>query len=406
MPASIPVTPHEKQWLKKLIEEQCLISITDSFSCKQLSALLKKKHSVAISYNTIRRLFNIVPAADRASLFTLNTIVQAIGFTSFDTFKIYITAFDFAAFNEMLMLSLLNKKADHKKILDGISMLAITNWEEAYLIKSIVDLCIQLDDYTLLKKIINTPFRIEEIGVQQRIFISFQQLYIETANGNKKMNAFVLKHIPGSILLQKILLQTYVLEQMLTGFWGKWLSAADTTLIEDMPVFKNILLCQKAFMQSDMATAKAHLVKTKSALRNKNIFIHPILLGRIAAWEMLLNKNKKALVNYYHPLGSEFDKAYFLVFYCRLIWTFADATTAVDLIESVDTSKFHLITNVFENQIMSKFFITLAAQFHLKLQTAEVKKALIRVNENRLDTFKDTNWYRSKYFQLKNEYCN
>ena len=403
MPASISVTAYEKQWIKKFIEEQYLISITDSFSCKQLSALLKKNQAISISYNTIRRLFNIVKAPNRASMFTLNTIAQAIGFSSFDAFKIHIVAFDFTAFNEMLMLSLMNNKADHKKIIDGISKLSVTNWEEAYLIKSTVDLCIQLDDYTLLKKIINTPFKIEDIGVQQRIFISFQQLYIETAKGNKKMNAFVLKHIPSSILLQKILLQTYVLEQMLTGFWGKWLSAADITLIDDMPVFKN-LLCQKEFMEKNVAGAKAHFLKTKVALRNKNIFIHPILLGRIAAWDFLLNK--KGVYTYYHPLKIEFDKAYFLVFYCRLIWTFADARIQVDLLESVDPTKFHLVTNVFENQIISKFYITLAAHFHLKQQAVEVYKALLKVNENRLDNFKDTNWYHSKYFQLKNEYGN
>jgi tetratricopeptide (TPR) repeat protein len=405
IPASIPISPHEKQWLKKIIEEQYQLQLTDSFNCKKLSVILESKFGLSVSYNTFRRLFNVVPAPDYCtSLFTLNSICTAIGFANFNAFKKHIVAFDFAAFNEVLMVSLFKRKADHNKITAGISTISASNWEEAFLIKSVVDLCIQLNDYVLLKKVIDIPFQINQEAVHQRIFISFQNIYIESANGNKKMIAFVLKHIRANIVLQKILLQTYVLEQLLSGFWGKWLAAADCNLIDDMPVFSNILLCQKAFMEKDLPTSIDHFKKTINALKIKDVFIHPILLGRVAAWEMILNQNDSSLYKYYSGLKKEFDQVYFLVFYCRLIWTYRDEKIQIDLIESIDISKFPLIFNVFDSQIVSKFYVTLSVHFHQIKDTQKAMKALQKANDLRLDTENDTNWYFAKYHELKKIY--
>jgi len=405
MPAPIPISLHEKQWLKKFIEEQYQLQLTDSFNCKKLSIILKSNYGISVSYNTFRRLFNIVPNSDYCtSLFTLNSICTAIGFANFNAFKKHIIAFDFAAFNEVLMVSSLKGKADHKKITEGITNISASNWEEAFLIKSVVELCIQLNDYVLLKKIVDIPFQIKEEAVHQRIFISFQDIYIEAANGNKKMIAFVLKHIRTNVVLQKILLQTYVLERLLTSFWGKWLLAADSNLIDDMPVFRNILLCQKAFMEKDLNTAIDYFKKTTKALKTKDVFIHPILLGRVAAWDIILNKNKRSIRKYFYGLKKQFDQVYFLVFYCRLIWTYEDENIKIDLLESIDTSKFPVILNVFDAQIASKFFVTLSMHFHQKEDTETVLKSLQKVNELRLDTENDTNWYFIKYQGLKKIY--
>lgn len=406
MPAAIPISLHEKQWLKKFIEEQYQLQLTDSFNCIKLSDILKSKYKLSVSYNTFRRLFNIVPASDYCpSLFTLNSICTAIGFSNFNAFKKHIIAFDFAAFNEVLMISFLKRKADHKKITEGISTISASNWEEAFIIKSVVDLCIQLNDYVLLKKVIDIPFQINEISVHQRIFISFQDIYIESANGNKKMIDFVLKHIGSNIVLQKILLQTYVLEQLLTGFWGKWLAAADCNLIDDMSVFSNILLCQKAFMEKKIPTAIDHFKKTTKALKTKDIYIHPILLGRVAAWDAILNKNKSSLNSkYYSGLKKPFDQVYFLVFYCRLIWTYKDEKIKIGLLESIDISELPSMPNIFDAQIMSKFFVTLSVHFHQKEDNQKVVMALQNVNELRLDNENDTNWYFTKYYELKKIY--
>lgn len=405
MPAPIPISLHEKQWLKKFIEDQYQLQLTDSFNCKKLSVILKSNYGISISYNTFRRLFNIVPNPNYCtSLFTLNSICTAIGFANFNAFKKHIIAFDFAAFNEVLMVSSLKGKADHKKITEGIKTISASNWEEAFLIKSVVELCIQLNDYVLLKKVVEIPFQIKEEAVHQRIFISFQDIYIEAANGNKRMIAFVLKQIQTNIVLQKILLQTYVLEQLLTSFWGKWLLAADCNLIDDMPVFRNILLCQKAYIEKDFEKAINYFEKTTKSLKRKGIFIHPILLGRVAAWDVILNKNNRSLHKYYYGLKKQFDQVYFLVFYCRLIWTYKDKNIRFDLLESIDTSNFSVPFNVFDTQIVSKFFVTLSVHFHQKKDSVRVLYSLQKVNELRLDTENDTNWYFSKYQELKKIY--
>jgi hypothetical protein len=405
MPAPIPISLNEKQWLKKFIEEQYQLQLTDSFNCKKLSIILKSNYGISVSYNTFRRLFNIVPNPNCCtSLFTLNSICTAIGFANFYAFKKHIIAFDFAAFNEVLMVSSLKGKADHKKITEGITNISASNWEEAFLIKSVVELCIQLNDYVLLKKVVEIPFQIKEEAVHQRIFISFQDIYIEAANGNKRMIAFVLKHIRTNIVLQKILLQTYVLERLLTSFWGKWLLAADCNLIDDMPVFRNILLCQKAFIEKGLYTAIDYFKETTKALKTKDLYIHPILLGRVAAWDVILNKNKRSLRKYFYGLKKQFDQVYFLVFYCRLIWTYEDEYIKIDLLESIDVSKFPVILNVFDAQIVSKFFVTLSIHFHQKKDTEKVLKCLQKVNDLRLDTENDTNWYFIKYQRLKKIY--
>ena len=50
------------------------------------------------------------------------------------------------------------------------------------------------------------------------------------------------------------------------------------------------------------------------------------------------------------------------------------------------------------------FFITIYVHFQQKQDNEKVMMALQKVNELRLDTENDTNWYIPKYYELKKIY--
>jgi hypothetical protein len=77
MPASIPLTPHEKKWLIKIIQEVYGLQILDAYSCQKLSDELLSRARISISYNTIRRLFGVIKGPTQASRFTLDSLCIA-----------------------------------------------------------------------------------------------------------------------------------------------------------------------------------------------------------------------------------------------------------------------------------------------------------------------------------------
>jgi hypothetical protein len=53
MPASIPISVHEKKWLLKLIQEVYGFHLVDAYACQRFSEELLTRSRISISYNTL-----------------------------------------------------------------------------------------------------------------------------------------------------------------------------------------------------------------------------------------------------------------------------------------------------------------------------------------------------------------
>jgi hypothetical protein len=358
-----------------------------------------------VSYNTLRRLFGIVGSKSKPSEYTLNLLANTIGFTSFNAFKTYIHKFDTDIINELIITFYEQKKIDESLLMPYLENFVSPNWQELYQLKNVIDLCIKTSHYSSLKKIIDIKFNPHTEEFLEKFTVCFQDLYFESENGNKKLNQFILNNIPTSEILQRILIQVYIRENLLHDFWGRWLESATLHLVEDMPVFKNIMLCQKVFEKKEINQARLHLKKAKDYFRKTTHPIHPILIGRMASWEIILNKKAKFAETESAKTETEFGKICFLVFYYRLLFTYSKNNKHLDLIESITISKIPMALGAFDKKIVDKYFLILALHYQSKNLIEKSKEAFIVVDPLRLDAW-ESDWFSEKYDYLSKRYVN
>jgi len=405
MPAYITISSKEKNWLKTLLEEQFEMTINNSFACKQLSTLISKKNRVLVSYNTLRRLFEIVHSKSKPSEYTLNLLANCVGFLSYSDFKKYVNKFDTDIINELIITFYEQKKIDESLVMPHFEDFISPSWQEIHQLKNVIDLCIKISNFSCLKKIIGIKFNPQTEEFLEKFTVCFQSLYFESENRNKKLNQFILNNIPTSEILQRILLQVYIRENLLHDFWGRWLENATLYLVEDMSVFKNTLLCQKMFEKNELNQARLHLKKAKDFFKKTTCEIHPILIGRIAAWEIILRGNVKFAETVSANIETTFGKICFIIFYYRLLYTYSKNIKHLDLIETIAIRKIPLALGAFDKKIVNKYFLILAFHNHSKNLIEKSRASFKEVDPLRLDSW-ESDWFLKKYDYLSKRYEN
>lgn len=402
MPASIIVTTIEIKWLKKLIEEKYQLEISDSYSCKKLSEILSKKQNLAINYNTIRRIFNVVQSNNNPSNYSLNILAKSIDFKDFEDFKKYIYKFDKDIFNELILSSFGQNQIQHSMLKKYLKDFTSPNWQEIYQLKNLIDLCIQFQDFDFLKQIIHLDYNENNEEFLEKFTVCFQKLYFESKNKNKAVHNFILQNISTSEILQRILLQVYISENYLNDFWGDWLEEASYDLVYDMEVFKCILLCQKNYNNNQITEAKELLQKAKNAVAISNQYIHPILLGRIAAWEIILNVRIDTPPLYFDCLTTSFEKSCYFIFYNRLLLVY-NKEFHRGMVESINLKSLPLMLGAFDKKLLNKFYLSSALYYHHISAHEKAKLAIQNVDENRLDVW-ELDWFYKNFKMLREIY--
>lgn len=377
MPASIPISLHEKKWLIKFIQEVYGIQVVDAYSCQKLSEELAKKAKISISYNTLRRLFGIIKGPTNASRFTLDSLCRAMGYTDFTAFQKAVSQFEKDFFNEILILNRLGSRKDDQIILGIAQQFQLKNWDEVYQFKSIIDLCLEVKNFDLLTQIFNLKFDINDEEVTWRLYVSFQSIYVQSCQNNQAVIDYVAELLKTNELAQRILLQLFVEEDCLQGYYGKWLLATSEDLVEDMPVFKNLLLCQLAFELDDVQGAKRHLALSKKAFKEK---MHPNLKGRIAAWDYILASKSETAHQFFSGIHNFSSKLSFLVFFYRLLEVYQQDLSVFDLIEGFLVDDLLINFSFPEKHNLNKLYLLKARYFIQKGNKVQARLAMNQIN--------------------------
>jgi hypothetical protein len=248
MPAAKVISLNEKDWIKQYLQETYSVTVVDSFDCATLSDAILKSKGKTISCSTLRRLFDLVTNSNTQSKFVLDTLALAVEFKNWDTFKNYVAKFDTTMINQNIQVYKGGFPNSSKLILETITNLPITTWIGGYQLQSIINIAIGNKDFELLDVVVHIPFEIENQAVYEHLVFAFQSLYFQSVKGNSDVISFVERNISQSTVLQKCLLQAYVDERHLDGFFGSWLDAIQERLVPDLLLFKNLLQCQKAFV--------------------------------------------------------------------------------------------------------------------------------------------------------------
>jgi hypothetical protein len=401
MPASVQLNQLESQWLFNLVEKQFDLQIVDSYSCKKLSDELLLNHKTSISYNTIRRIFGIISPKFQSSLYTLNSLVSVLGFTNFRQFQNYIEKYKTDALNEVLIRYKATKSINSNLLFESIQHFNLQSWEEAFQLKLIIDLCITTNHYDLLSKIIQLPLDIKDQEVHHKLYVAYQDIYLNALVGNQVLIDFVAAELPNSIYLQSTILQTYIDEASLVGFYGDWLLAVKTSELLDFILFKNVMLCQKAYLENQVDIAEKHLSLASKEIKSKPT-AHPILMARVAAWEIILNQKNKNYLTYFAEFSNEFDQINFNLFFYRLLYIFNQDISKINLIIRTRETQTFSRLSVFEKQIINKHNLMLALYFDKLGEHSNVVKHMKQVDPRRFDV-NDGQWFNEKYEWLKSK---
>jgi hypothetical protein len=222
--------------------------------------------------------------------------------------------------------------------------------------------------------VVQIPFEMEDQKVYEHLVIAFQAFYFQAVKNNQEVIDFITDTIGSSVLLQKCLLQAYVDEKHLDGFLGKWLDAIEENSLYDLLLFKNLLLCQKAFYNQDYAEAKNFLEIALQKQEEGAFAIHPILKARIGVWLLILNKDSEPLNTFFNSLNNPFDKADFAVIASRLLWTFDEDKVPISFLEQIAIKEFPHVKDFFQKGRYNMLVLTLAIHYYLKNEFLRAKE--------------------------------
>lgn len=324
MPAPIKISNYEKDKLKQLLAGYYNIKIQDSFDCKLLSNEINRKKKIILSESTLKRFYGFANYPGNQSKYTLNQLVKAVGFVDFDDFKEYLKEFDTNIVNQNIQLYLFDQDSYRYSLVKTINQLTVSNWESTYQVRIILSTAIENKDILLLNNLIKIKLHPDILQPEDYLSSIFQVFYFEAKKNNQFVIDFVGEKLNESYSLQRYLLQLYVDENELNGFFGFWLDSTTNYLIKDFELFKKLILIQKYSISGNkiLALYEYNLVR-QIFIQTKNV-IHPILKARISAWDFILNNNIKTFEKNALSLSNNSDFSDFLVFSSRLIWIFGD----------------------------------------------------------------------------------
>lgn len=127
-------------------------------------------------------------------------------------------------------------------------------------------------------------------------------------------------------------MQLYVEEDCLDGYYGKWINTCSTFLTSDMEIFCTCIKIQFHFIKNEMALVKKMLLNLNELIKNHKTSIHPILLGRIAAWNFIIKNDGAYIEKYLSSSKDIYEKISILTFYYRLIHIYGTKNSSLNTI--------------------------------------------------------------------------
>lgn len=405
MPKFVNITTDERLFLKRACEENFKLTINDTNDCKKLSELIFNKNNILISYNTLRRFFNILPNSNLPSLYTLNLLAFLVGFADFKSLREYRIRSNRDFIHENLHLFNFCDKINITTLNEIIPLLNEDNWESIYQIRSIIDLLIKKDQIELIAMFFEIDIDENDWEKMYKYYVAFQPIHIAARSNNKTIINFINDFINKSKIVQLVLLQLYVEEDCLEGYYGKWINACSEYLTFDMEIFS---ICIK--IQYDYIKNESSLYKKKLEYLNNIIFkyknnIHPILLGRIAAWNFIINKDSSFLKRYIVINSSLIENISTIIFFYRLVYIYGSKSQFIEFdyitllqIEHLQYSNmpYHL-----KNEL-SMYFLILTRYYVEKNEKLLSNTTLLKIDK-RYQFSCTANFFNKEYILLSNK---
>jgi hypothetical protein len=289
--------------------------------------LIQEKTGKTISYNTLRRVFGIVKTKNSPSEYSLNVLVHFLGFENWASFILHI----YRQENEQFLLK--NHAFIHFELLDMpwiqefVNRLHEVNWQDAFHLKSLVQAAIYRRDEELLLALTDLPLSEHDYPSLQRLILAFEPIIWEAIHEEEIFWKWIGGILQKRLIFRKVILEFYVNEDSLDGYYGYWLNLPFEQVTEEFVLFRKLLNGQMAYSSgNDTYRFEAEI----SDVIDRGLWkmLHPILKGRIAAWAVLFGKiGKPELTAMCDSCENWYGKAAFTTFFYRLFWDGSEASS-------------------------------------------------------------------------------
>lgn len=402
MPKSIQVSEEERQFLRKSLEEKFCLKINSANDCEALSSLIYKESNILISYNTLRRFFKILPNSNFPSLYTLNLLSKLIGFNDFIELRKFRITLNRDFIHENIHLFSVSDEMNVPILNEVIPLLNEDHWENIYQIRSLIELFINKNRIDLISNFFNKNIEEDNWGSLYKYYVAFQPIHKAAKLKNKSLISFVKRHINTSKIVQQVLLQLYVEEDCLEGYYGEWVNSCKIFLTTDIEIFTICIKVQYHFIKNEMNEVKKLIKILNQQVDKINFKIHPIILGRIAAWNFIVNLDSNHLERLVFKNKDVYENIASLTFFYRLVYLYGkkDQFIQYDYITFLQSDNLQYTNTPFNVKTELSMFYLILCRFYVEKESKDLAKKTIEKIDIRYQFTCSSNFFVKEYKKL------
>jgi len=399
MPSGVGLFSKEIEQLRREINRCFNVYPNDTLTCIELSSIIFKELGKRISYNTLRRVFGVVSYSGNPSLYTLNTLAALLEYKSWSNFTQGLQQRD----NERFLIKnhVLTQYGIYSNdwLVEFVSGLKRIRWQDSYQLKSLVHAAVVNRNRDLMLSLTDLPVSTEDNLSMQRLYMSFESVIWEAMKSGQDFWSWV-----GEILIQRplfriVILEYYVNESSLNGYFGYWLNLPYQDTTEEFDVFRQLLNGQLEFEQG--TNNPMFKVWIQGLIENGAwTRFHPIIRGRIAAWAVLFRLDESSLLEIMcDHCENWYAKAAFTTFFYLLYWTFGELTVFDSWNWHGEIPKQGML-NTFEYSQWNNYLVIQSVIARLQNDPKTCKQLLSQIDPYlfALDYFQ---WFEDQYAQCK-----
>ena len=315
MPTPVEIKPEELKLLQELVETQLGFLLKDTYDCQRAA---EKMHAQGIttSYNSLRRIFGLVPSTHKPSRHLLNSLCKFASIPSWDQFQAYTQTRDNEEFSQMLHIYYRYEFFDPKKLALFTPPDAWSHWEFVFKYRNLVEAAVQKQDGELLDTLLNFPLDLNDVASIEKAYVALEPLYMALRGNPAFWLPLVERWIDDSATVRRILLEFYVDENSLDSYYGRLMSRDYPQNSDSFRVFQRLILIQKAWFHEGQKQA----IRLWKEWDHQDIdyTFHPIPWARYAAWALKINRNKEPYLQFWRTTDNLWQQMAFANFFFRV----------------------------------------------------------------------------------------
>jgi hypothetical protein len=283
-----------------------------------------------------------------------------------------------------------------------IPLLNEDHWENIYQIRSLIELFINKNRIDLISNFFNKNIEEDNWESLYKYYVAFQPIHKAAKLKNKSLISFVKRHINTSKIVQQVLLQLYVEEDCLEGYYGEWVNSCKIFLTTDIEIFTICIKVQYHFIKNEMNEVKKLIKILNQQVDKINFKIHPIILGRIAAWNFIVNLDSNHLERLVFKNKDVYENIASLTFFYRLVYLYGkkDQFIQYDYITFLQTDNLQYTNTPFNVKTELSMFYLILCRFYVEKESKDLAKKTIEKIDIRYQFTCSSNFFVKEYKKL------